>query len=82
MYIVYLCLKISELQEWRTKLELNAPSLSAYVGYSTVQLYSTTLKLLRVQYLHYKPVLNHFSKGGGEVRELCALVLFSTPVIL
>ncbi len=32
--------------------------------------YEAELKLLRVQYLHYKPVLNHFSKGGGEVREL------------
>ncbi len=59
------------------------PSLSAYVGYSTEQLYSTTLKLLHVQYLHYKPVLNHFCRGGGgEVGELWALVLFSTPVIL
>jgi hypothetical protein len=59
-----------------------APSLSAYVVYNTVQLYSTTLKLLRVQYLHYKQVLNHFCRGGGgrwhwESYELLYSVLHS-----
>jgi hypothetical protein len=52
------------------------------VQYSTVVQYNIEaapeiLQLLHVQYLHYKPVLNHFSKAGGEGTKSSCTVLHS-----
>ncbi len=73
---------------WKTGvekiLELNGPSLSAYVGYNTIQLYCTTLKLLYGQHLHYKPVINHFflqgGRGGGGAMSSCTVLHYCHPV--
>jgi hypothetical protein len=47
----------------RTILEINVPSPSAYVGYSTVVQYN--MKLLSVQYLHYMYKPEPLLQGGG-----------------